>query len=141
MPSKVVYLDASYAIALAASSDQLHERAVEVADQLEAENVKMVTSRAVMLEIGNALAKQRYRKAAITLLDAMANDSNIEIAPLSEALFQEGWSLYQQRSDKEWGLTDCISFVLMKQRGLTDALTADEHFRQAGFRTLLNKDS
>jgi uncharacterized protein len=41
------------------------------------------------------------------------------------------------RRDKEWSLTDCISFVVMKERGLTEALTADHHFEQAGFKALL----
>ena len=61
--------------------------------------------------------------------------------PLSEALLQQGLALYRARPDKDWGLTDCVSFVLMKQEGITEALTADVHFRQAGFTALLLETS
>ena len=47
---------------------------------------------------------------------------------------------YKMRTDKEWGITDCISFVVMEEYGLTEALTADKHFRQAGFKALLLQD-
>jgi len=62
------------------------------------------------------------------------------VVPLSEALFRQSFDLYRQRLDKEWGLTDCISFVVMQERGITEALTADHHFRQAGFLALLAGD-
>jgi predicted nucleic acid-binding protein len=131
------FLDASYAIALSAPSDQYHERAVLLANRLETEGTRLVTTRGVVLEIGNALSRQRYRKAAVALLLAIENDPNIDVVPLSEPLYQEALELYRHRLDKEWGLTDCLSFVVMQHRGLNDALTADDHFRQAGFRALL----
>jgi predicted nucleic acid-binding protein len=86
-----------------------------------------------MMEIGNALAKRRYRKAAVTLLEAIEQDSRIEVVPLSEDLYAQAADLYKRRADKEWGLTDCVSFVLMREKGLQEALTTDDHFRQAGF--------
>jgi len=89
------------------------------------------------LEIGNALAKLRYRSSAIELLDSLEKDPNVEIIPLSEQIYKQALQLYRERPDKEWGLTDCISFTVMKERRLTDALTTDEHFQQAGFRALL----
>lgn len=92
-----------------------------------------------MLEIGNALAKPRTRKVAIDLLEALEKDSQLEIVPLSESLFRRSFELYQRRTDKEWGLTDCISFIVMQDRGITDALTTDEHFQQAGFPPLLRE--
>lgn len=131
------FLDASYAIALSAASDQYHQRAVVLANRIEADGTRLVTTRGVVLEIGNALSRQRYRTAAIALLLAIENDPNVDVVPLSEPLYQEALELYRRRPDKEWGLTDCLSFVVMRQRGLTDALTADDHFRQAGFRALL----
>lgn len=132
-----VFLDAAYAIALSAPNDQHHEHAEMLAEQLEAHGSQLITTRAVMLEIGNALAKLRYRNAAIELLDALEQDSNVEIIPISEQLYKRAFQLYRERPDKEWGLTDCISFVVMKDRELTDALTTDEHFKQAGFHALL----
>jgi predicted nucleic acid-binding protein len=91
----------------------------------------------VVLEIGNALAKLRYRRVAVELLSALENDPQVEIVPLSEEWYGQAIQLYQARPDKEWGLTDCISFIVMQERGLTQALTPDEHFQQAGFQALL----
>ena len=90
-----------------------------------------------MLEIGNALAKARYRKAAVELLDAMENDNSVEIVGLSEALWDRAYRVFRDRTDKEWGMIDCVSFIVMEDRHITDALTTDEHFQQAGFRALL----
>jgi hypothetical protein len=50
---------------------------------------------------------------------------------------QRGLDLFAGRSDKNWSLTDCISFVVMQDEGLTEALTGDSHFEQAGFKALL----
>lgn len=133
-----MFLDASYAIALSSPTDQHHQLAVRLAEQLEANRTPLVTTRAVVLEIGNALAKRRYRAAAVTLMAALENDPNVEIVPLSETLYADALELYRTRPDKEWGLTDCISFVIMQERGLTEALTADGHFQQAGFQVLLH---
>jgi len=101
----------------------------------------LVTTRTVLVEIGNALSKPRYRPAAVRLLYALEADPTVEIIPLSEQLYVQAFQLYRERPDKEWGLTDCISFVVMQEHGMTDALTTDEHFQQAGFRVLLREDS
>jgi len=61
----------------------------------------------------------------------------VKIIPASSELFTKALKLYEQRPDKSWGLTDCASFVAMAENNLTDALTTDEHFRQAGFKALL----
>ncbi len=132
-----VFLDASYAIALSSAKDQYHQRAMILAEKLEIEQARLLTTRAVILEIGNALSKQIYRTASIELLTSLEEDPTVEIVPLSEELFERAFLFYQSRQDKEWGITDCISFVVMQERGLTEALTADEHFQQAGFRVLL----
>jgi predicted nucleic acid-binding protein len=137
MPTNEFFLDTSYAIALASPKDAYHARAEALADQLEQNRTRLVTTRAVLLEIGGALARQRYRSASVTLLDSMERDSSIEIIPLSESLYARALQLYRDRLDKEWSLTDCISFLVMQDRGLTEALTTDDHFRQAGFRALL----
>lgn len=77
-----VFLDASYAIALSSPTDEHHARARELAERIEAEETRLVTTRAVVLEIGNALAGLRYRRAAIELLDALENDPAVQIFPL-----------------------------------------------------------
>lgn len=132
-----IFLDASYAIALSSLTDQYHLKAETIAERLEAEGTRLITTQAVILEIGNALAKLRYRKAAIELLNSLENDASIEIVPFTDKLYKRAFKFYKERLDKEWGLTDCVSFVVMKDYKLTEVLTADEHFEQAGFNILL----
>jgi predicted nucleic acid-binding protein len=129
-----IFLDTSFAIALSAITDQNHARAVELAEQIEAQNSYLVTTQAILLEIGNALSKQRYRTAAIQLLESLESDPNVEIVPLTNELYNAAFQLFRSRQDKEWGLVDCISCIVMQNRGITDVLTADEHFNQMGFR-------
>jgi predicted nucleic acid-binding protein len=137
MADTEVFLDTAYAIALSAPGDSHHTQAVSLARWIEASSIRLVTTRAIMLEIGNALARARYRRAAVELLDAIENDEAVEIVALSEALWRRAYRLYRDRDDKEWGMVDCVSFIVMEDRSITDALTTDEHFQQAGFRALL----
>lgn len=134
-----VFLDTAFAIALSSEKDEYHERAIDLAEKLEQANTCLIITRAVQLEIGNALSKRRYRRAAVQLLDSLEADPSVEIIPLSDALYAQALQLYRERGDKEWGLIDCVSFVVMKERNITDALTTDEHFQQAGFRALLKE--
>lgn len=132
-----VFLDTAYAVALSSPGDLFHQRAVHLADEMRQVGVRLVTTRAIVLEIGNTLSKQRYRHAAVSLLHALEGDPTVEIIPLSEQLWERAWRLFRERPDKEWGLTDCISFIVMQDRGLIEALTTDEHFLQAGFHALM----
>ena len=140
IPSEV-FLDTAFALALANANDLLYVRATHLADLLEADQTHLVTTRAVLLEIGNALAKLRYRSASAQLLTALETDPNVEIVPLTEDLLERALQLYRERPDKEWGLTDCTSFIVMQDRNITTALTPDKHFIQAGYRALLHDDT
>jgi predicted nucleic acid-binding protein len=133
------FLDTAFAIALSSSGDDLHRVALALADELETSPTRIVTTRAVLMEIGNALSKQRYRPAAVELLLSLENDPKVEIVPVSGDLYAQAFKLFSERTDKEWGLVDCVSFVVMRERGITDALTSDNHFRQAGFNALMRK--
>jgi predicted nucleic acid-binding protein len=97
-----------------------------------------VTTRAVLLEIGNALSRERYRTAAVRLLEALEADPDVGIVPLTESLYAQAVALFRDRPDKDWGLTDCVSFVVMRERRMTSALTTDDHFAQAGYQVLLS---
>lgn len=132
-----VFLDTAFALALANVNDLLHIKAVYLADQLEQEATRLITSRPVLLEIGNSLAKLRYRSSAAAILASLEADPLVEIVPLTDELYHEAFQLYRERSDKEWGLVDCVSFIIMEERGITEALTPDRHFEQAGFRAVL----
>jgi predicted nucleic acid-binding protein len=136
-PNEAVFLDTSYAVALAAPTDKHHRLALQLADELELVKARLVTTQAVMLEIGNALSRQRFRRAAIHLLRTLEADPDVELISLTGDLYARALQLFESRPDKEWGLIDCVSFVAMSDRGLTKALTADEHFQQCGFRALL----
>lgn len=133
------FLDTAYAIALSSPNDLFHIRAISLAERLESTGVRLITTRAVLVEIGNSLSRRRYRSAAIELLDAIESDPNIRIVSVSEPLYLRALELYRERLDKEWGLTDCISFLVMQDYGITDALTTDVHFEQAGFRAMMRE--
>jgi uncharacterized protein len=132
-----VFLDTSFAIALSVETDQHYDHAVKLSEQLEAENTRLVTTTAILLEIGNALSKKRYRQAAIELLLSLEHDRTVEIVPISDELYQKAFELFCNRPDKDWGLIDCVSFIVMRENNLSQALTTDEHFEQAGFVALL----
>lgn len=139
MPNRV-FLDTSFSIAIAIAKDQFHERALELANQIETEDIETFTTQAVILEIGNALSKLKYRQAAIGIIQSLDSDQNTTIISLTNELHDEAFDLFRSRPDKEWGLVDCVSFVVMREQYITDALTADEHFVQADFRALLREE-
>jgi uncharacterized protein len=134
-----VFLDTSFAIALSSITDQNHGQAVKLANQIETNKNRLVTTQAILLEIGNALSKKKYRAAAIQLLESLETDPSVKVVLLTNSLYKRAFNLFKQREDKEWGLVDCISFIVMQDRGITDVLTADNHFYQAGFRALLRE--
>lgn len=94
-----VFLDTSFAIALSVPNDHYHQRAVSLADELETLKIQMVTTRAVLLEIGNALSKKRYRLSARALLESLEADPGIEIISFSEGLYAQAFQLYCKRPD------------------------------------------
>jgi predicted nucleic acid-binding protein len=129
-----VFIDTGYILASINTTDKFHKRA-----QIAATHIRplFVTTEAVLIEIGNALSKQRYRALGIATLTKLRNSPDIEIVPLEHSLLNAAILLYSSRSDKEWGLTDCISFVVMQNHNLTQVLTTDHHFEQAGFQNLM----
>jgi hypothetical protein len=129
-----VFADASYYVALLSPRDQHHQDALRVSGTLRR---PIVVSEFVLIELTNALASVESRGRAVALWPHLRNDPLVTIVPASTELVAQALDLYARRPDKEWSLTDCTSFVVMEQLGLTDALTADHHFRQAGFSALL----
>ena len=107
-PMNEVFLDTAFAIALSSPKDTHHEQAVKISEQLETEGTLLVTTRSVVIEIGNALAKQPFRTAAIELIESLEQDPNTKINPVSEELYKRAFELYHERQDKQWGMTDCI---------------------------------
>lgn len=130
-----LFLDSSFYIALSARSDEHHAKALEVRQGLRQRS--LIITRPVLFEVGNALSKLRFRRMGVRLLRSIEADSQIEIVSATDDLYRETLELYASHSDKEWGLTDCLSFAVMRQRGIQEAVTTDRHFEQAGFRALL----
>jgi predicted nucleic acid-binding protein len=129
-----IFIDTGYFLALLNTADEHHDRAVVASRQVEP---PFLTTEAVLTEIGNALSRARWRALSYATIQDLRADPNIEVIPVDAALFERALALYGARMDKEWGLTDCVSFVVMQERSLTHALTTDRHFGQAGFTDLL----
>lgn len=128
------FADSFYYLALLNPRDEAHQRAAEFTREIER---PVVTTAWILTEVGDALAAPQQRPAFVDLVDDLRVDPDIEIVPPTADLFHRGYVLFRDRPDKHWSLTDCISFVVMRERGLADALTADHHFEQGGFRALL----
>lgn len=139
MSGERVFLDTACIQALLNRGDQYHTRAVPFASRLQSASEVWVTE-AVLIEIGDALST-RNRTGAADFIRSCYQTANINVVTLDTMLFSRALRLYETRSDKDWGLTDCISFIVMHDQGLTDAITTDNHFRQAGFRALLLDDA
>ncbi len=131
------FVDSGYFVALAIRDDQWHESAAHWSRKAERGKYALTTTWPVLLEVGNSLSKSKYRAAGAMLLDSILSDPAFTVVPLDESLLGEGMALFSEREDKEWSLTDCISFLVMSRDGISDALTSDEHFEQAGFSALL----
>ncbi len=129
-----VFADTFYYLALLNPIDEAHEKAVEFTDRLTG---RLVTTDWVLTELADGLAGAKTRGALIGFIENHRVDSAVRIVPAGRKLLSRGWDLYRRRRDKEWSLTDCISFVVMQDHDITDALTGDHHFEQAGFRSLL----
>jgi uncharacterized protein len=130
-----IFLDTSYILALTNSRDQYHEQASQLVGRF-AGYPTLVTD-GVLLEIGNALARS-HRQEATRVIRQLLTSDEVEIIHVTSGLLEQGLTLYSAHQDKTWSLVDCISFVVMREAGVTGALTFDRHFEQAGFQVLMS---
>jgi uncharacterized protein len=128
-----VFADTFYFLALINERDAAHGKAV----QFDAATQLLITTAWVLTEVGDALSAPENRPAFLQLLDTLRNSPDARIIGPTPELFERGLELFRQRADKEWSLTDCISFVVMTNEHIEHALTGDRHFDQAGFYALL----
>jgi predicted nucleic acid-binding protein len=131
-----LFVDSFYFIALLNPSDQFHAEAIRVTRDLRR---SLVTTRWVLIEVADALCSPALRSRTIRLIRGAEADPNLLIVEQEDTLLARSLDLYEARPDKGWSMTDCLSFVVMADRGLTEALTGDHHFEQAGFRALLGR--
>lgn len=139
--SPFVFVDTAGWLALLNPRDGLHTQAASVQGDLRRRRVKLVTTEFVLLEVADAFAEPPLRAVAVEFHRGLRQGDTpltLEVAPVSEDLLARGWTLYGQRPDKGWGMTDCISMVIMQERGISEAFTSDHHFTQAGFSILLS---
>ena len=128
-----VFADTFALIAWLNPRDQAHER---VSSYLNGFTGRLVTTEWVLMELADALSAPEARGIVVNFLQAVRADSQFEVVGYESGAYQSGFDLIATRPDKSWSLTDCISFGVMNQRQLTEALTADHHFEQAGFRAV-----
>lgn len=134
---KTVFADTSYWIAFLNEDDDLYEIAIKTTEKLFP--MQIVTSEMVLSELLNHVSKkgENFRNAAVNFIHQLTEDTNVEIIPQTSQLFTSAFRLYAERQDKAWSHTDCSSFCIMEELGITEALTYDKHFEQVGFVALL----
>ena len=134
-----VFADSGYLVAMYDPRDVLHQKALNITAQLG--SVLIVTSEMVLVEFLNHVSKggQLVRRKAADAERAMRANPNIHIEPQTGLMFRAAADLYANRLDQRWSVTDCASFLIMEERGITDALAHDHDFVQAGFRALLRE--
>ncbi len=133
---KAVFADTFYYLALLDPHDSTHQKAVNLTRSLES---GIVTTAWVLLELANSLSAPSHRKVFGAFFDNLRANQGVTIYEAERELFDLGVELYRGRDDKDWSLTDCISFVAMNREGIDEALTGDRNFEQAGFKALLRQ--
>ena len=129
-----IFADTSFYAACLSPRDSYHHQAIALAASTQS---TILTTEFVFVELANLFSKLARRQAAVRLIQQVRADADTEIVPVTSDLLQRGFALYCNRPDKEWSLTDCISFVVMEEHGVREALTSDSDFEQAGFVKLL----
>jgi len=135
-----VFVDTSAWLALINKSDAFHVKAKNIRDILLHDNIQFIVTDYVIVEVANSLSKIPWRSSAIQLINSIQLSENIRVVEINKEIYNEAWGLYSKRTDKEWGLTDCASFVVMKRYAITVAFTNDHHFEQMGFNILLKEE-
>ena len=131
--TEAVFVDSFAWIAAINKSDNYHEISLKTIETLLKKGLKLVTSNYVIVETINALSKAQFRKAVIEFVDKLEMSPSVEIIKITDEMYNNAWALYQQRMDKDWGITDCTSFEVMRMFNIKKALTNDKHFEQAGY--------
>ena len=128
-----LFADTFFYLALLREDEPAHAKTLTYA----ASNHLILTTEFILLELGNACARAEDHRDFLALVAGMRASTRVRIIPLDSRLFNLGLQYMDSRRDKDWSLTDCISFVVMEAEGIREALTADQHFEQAGFTALL----
>jgi predicted nucleic acid-binding protein len=131
------FADTSFWIALSSKRDQYHSRAIAWQVVVMRSASRIVTTEAMLWEWLNAMAHATTRAISAEVYRRVHEDKRIEIVPFDPVLNGTAVDLYRSRIDKDWSLTDCLSVVVMERHRLTEALTSDHHFEQAGMKAVM----
>lgn len=134
---RFIFADTGYWVALLNPGDNLHQKAVSLAQTLQPAHI--ITSEMVLTEVLNDFSKRgkHLRSLASEFIRELRSHPNTTIVPQTSQQFEKAFNLYSQRKDKQWSHTDCVSFNIMAENGILDALAYDKHFAQAGYRPLM----
>ena len=138
---RVYFADTSFWIALSSQRDQYHRRAVAWSRLVLRTKSTLVTTEAVLWEWLNAFSHASTRGLAAEGYRRCHEGSSVEVVSFEAELVHSAVELYRTRPDKNWSLTDCLSFAVMEQRQITEALTTDHHFEQAQYKALMLEES
>ena len=133
---KTVFIDTSYLLALEIANDQNHQTASEHWQNLTKALPILVTTSYVFDEVVTYFNSRGYHAKALQIGNSLLLSPTVQFVHVDESLFYAGWEYLQRHRDKKYSLTDCISFVVMQQKGIDTALTFDKHFVQAGFNSM-----
>ncbi|MBN2534475.1 MAG: type II toxin-antitoxin system VapC family toxin [Spirochaetales bacterium] len=131
-----IFLDASFVIALLNKKDKHHHQANKLINFLFKAR-EVWTTELVLSEIGNALSRGNKKGGVTHFIENCFITENIKIVYTDKSLFKKALDIYNKYKDKDWGITDCVAFILMKEKEITTAFTADNYFIQAGFKIVL----
>ena len=137
---ETVFWDTAAFVALANRDDELHAAAIAVSQELARANARILTTDAVLTEVANTFCKTALRPMAHQVIAAFQASVRLRVAQLvhvDAGLWQRGWQFFLDRPDKDWSLTDCISFLVMQDRKVRRAFTSDRHFEQAMYEKLM----
>ena len=135
-----LFVDTPYWIAHFQARDAYHECAKRWSKFVQNRPLKLITTQAVLWEFMNESSRAITRQRAAQVYRGCYHDHRLQVVNFDLLRANQAVLMYESRSDKEWSLTDCLSFVVMKEHGIQEALTTDRHFTQAGFRALLREN-
>ena len=128
-----VFVDTGYLLALEIANDQHHQAAVQHWQRIVTTLPPLVTTSYVFDEVVTFFNSRGHHAKAVQIGNDLLRSASLQLIHVDERLFYEGWTYLQQHQDKDYSLTDCISFVVMQRLSISTAFAFDRHFAQAGF--------
>ena len=135
--AELTFLDSAGLAAAFSRNDPLRPRALPIWNRLARSRTPLLTTSLILIEVGDYFSKVAARPAALMIRELLTDSDRVEVVQVTPAHEAAAWNKFARFADKDWGLTDCVSFVIMEERDCRVAFTADRHFAQAGFTPLL----